>query len=112
MILALVALGVGILGAGAVYRSHGVPGQIQFLFHAVAGLSERSEENEEDIGLIVAHIRLMKESLCEIHEAEAPGFCDTDCVEGICDTTGEGDACEGPNPPANCDLPDDDCPGC
>jgi hypothetical protein len=77
----------------------------------VAELSETSQEHDEHIQMIVDHIRLMKESLCEIHAAEAPGFCETDCVEGICDTQGEGDPCENPNPPPGCGFPDGGVPG-
>lgn len=90
MILALVALCVGIVGAGAVYRSRGVPGEIQFLFQAVAGLSEKSQEHDEKIRLIVAHIRDLKASLCDFHSTEPmPDFCGPDqfeCVPGICDS--------------------------
>ena len=111
LILALAGLCIGVLGAGGHYWSRGVPMQLQVLFQSVAALSETSEVHDERIQMIVDHIRLMKESLCDIHAAEAPGFCVTDCVKGICDTQGEGDACEGPNPPASCGNPDQGVPG-
>lgn len=103
LILAVVAVSLGGLGMGSRYWSHGVPGQIDFLFQAVAGLSEKSQEHDESIELIVAHISELTASLCEFYGEEPhPGFCgppSSPCIPGSCDTHNV-DPCE-----VNPDLP-------
>jgi hypothetical protein len=109
LILALVVLCLGVL-AGRLYGSQGVPGQLEFLFQVVEDLAEESEDHDEKIELIVAHIGELKASLCEFYgDGPRPSFCgldgpDSDCVPGICDTQHEGDPCESANPPPTCDA--------
>jgi len=84
LILAVVALSLGGLGMGSRYWSHAVPGQIDFLFQAVAGLSEKSQEHDEAIELVVAHIDELKASLCEFYGQEPhPSFCGPPPSPGI-----------------------------
>jgi hypothetical protein len=118
LILSLVALCIGVLGAGGHYWSRGVPMQLQVLFQSVAALSEKSEVHDEHIQLIVADFGELKASLCAFYgTGPRPDVCAPDgtpiseCVVGICDTTGEGDPCEGPNPPSSCGNPDPGGPG-
>lgn len=109
VILALGALCVGILGVGALYRSRGVPEQLHILFQAVAALSERSQEHDEQIQMIVDHIGDLKASLCEFHGAgSSPDFCGpggptSDCVPGICDIEIPTHPCDAFPPPPGCD---------
>jgi len=90
LILAVMAVSLGGLGMGSRYWSQGVPGHIDFLFQAVAGLSEKSQEHDEAIELIAAHISELTASLCEFYGEEShPGFCgppSAPCVDGVCDT--------------------------
>ena len=87
LVFALIAAGTWILGAGYSSRHPGVVGQIDLLLEAVETLTEVSGEHDEDIQLIVSHIRDLKASLCDLHGAEAlPGICESTCVPGICDT--------------------------
>ena len=118
LILSLVALCIGVLGAGGHFRSRGVPMQLQVLYQSVAALSEKSEVHDEHIQLIVDDFGDLKASLCAFYgTGPSPDLCGPDgkpiskCVVGICNTTDEGDACEGPNPPASCGNPDDGVPG-
>jgi hypothetical protein len=118
LILSLVPLCIGVLGAGGHYWSRGVPMQLQVLFQSVAALSEKSEVHDEHIQLIVADFGELKASLCAFYTTgPRPDVCAPDgtpiseCVVGICDTTGEGDPCEGPNPPSSCGNPDPGGPG-
>jgi hypothetical protein len=100
VILTLGALCVGNLGAG--YRSRGVPGQIEFLFQALVGLAEKSQDNAETIQLLVARIDELEARLCEFH-GEGSIVCPATCPVGIC-THPEGDPCESENPPPACDA--------
>ena len=99
LIPAMLVLCIGIIGASHRFGRRGIVGLIQdeiaLLFETVEELSEASYEHDEQIELIVLHIRDMKASLCDIHDTEPlPDFCASPCVIGICDTVIEPDPCE------------------
>ena len=108
LISIMLVLCIGIIGAGYGFGPRGIVGfiqaQIEDLDKSVGDLSELSLEHDEQIQLIVSHIRDMKASLCEIHDTEPrPAFCSSTCVPGICDTDLPPHPCD-----ANPELCDDD----
>jgi hypothetical protein len=110
--LALLVLSIGVIGAGFHFGPRGVVGSLQteirLLSEAIGALAEQSQQHDEEIELILDHIRKIKASLCAFYETgPSPDICsngepDSVCVPGICDTTAEGDRCQSDNPPPAC----------
>ena len=107
LILTLLAVSIGIIGAGFHFRSRGVIGfiqaEMQFLAEDVGELSERSQEHDEQIQLIVDHIRDLKASICDLPgSGPLPDFCGVStCVPGICEI--RPDPCEALGLPPGCE---------